>query len=340
MSNRYGNHILGEIILSLSEEYNFFSQIGQQNTYSFITSVVGMATYHDCNYDEFLSVFGPSLGICYCCLQPIQGLEDHDNSYDNLCEKCQESPPHLVEQISSYSPLHLVVQLGDKDRAELLINQGVNVNCVDMHGIETALHLAAQNGHKAIVELLIDKSANINAINSLCRTPLHLAVQSGYKDVVELLIDEGANVNAMYGSSDTPLNLAVQNAHKEIVDLLINKGANANSINALCKAPLHLAVQNDTDYVRMMHSYMLFGLLFLLEEYNFFKKTGQQNTYFFVKNLLEHEYNIVYENRILDDKYLGQIGKNIGICYSCLQPEQHFEDSICNKCYQNVLIPS
>ena len=326
MSNRYGNHILGEMVLSLFEEYSFFNQIGQQNTYSFITNIVGIATYHDCDYAEFLSVFGPSLGICYSCLQPTQDLEDHDNSWDNRCENCQEPTSHLTGQASNYLPLHLVAQLGDKDRAELLINQGVNVNCVDVYGIETALHLAAKNGHEEIVKLLIDKGANVNAINALCKTPLHVAIQSGYKDIVKLLIDKGANVNAMYGSSDMPLNLALQNAHKDIVELLIDKGAKP------------IATQDETDDLRMLESYMLFGLLFLLEEYNFFKKAGQKNTYLFVKNLLEHEYNSVYDNRILDDQDLGQIGQKLGVCYCCLQPAQQFEDSFCKKCSQDVLI--
>jgi len=52
---------------------------------------------------------------------------------------------------------------GDKEKVELLLKKGANVNAKDSTG--DVLMFASENGHKEVVKLLIEKGANVNAIN-------------------------------------------------------------------------------------------------------------------------------------------------------------------------------
>lgn len=51
---------------------------------------------------------------------------------------------------------------GDVRGVEDLLNQGVDVNSIDLDD-RTALHIAACEGHVEVVELLLSRKANIDA---------------------------------------------------------------------------------------------------------------------------------------------------------------------------------
>jgi TonB family protein len=80
----------------------------------------------------------------------------------------------------------------------------------------TPLHLAAQNGNKDVAELLLAKKAEINVKAYDGWTPLHLAARYGHKDVIELLLAKGAEVEAKDDRGKTPLDMARQ----DVVELL------------------------------------------------------------------------------------------------------------------------
>lgn len=125
---------------------------------------------------------------------------------------------------------HVAFSGGDyKDIAELLIAKGLDVNAKITRSGEikdgTPLHLAAPKGNVLVAEVLIQNGAEVNArLPYNGYTALHLASRDGFKEVVELLITKGAEVNAktMYG--ETPLDLGISKEHNEIVDLLRKHG--------------------------------------------------------------------------------------------------------------------
>ena len=61
---------------------------------------------------------------------------------------------------------------------------------------KTPLHIAVERGYKDIAELLIKHGADVNAKDRYGETPLHYAARVGRRDIAELLIKHGANVNA------------------------------------------------------------------------------------------------------------------------------------------------
>jgi cytohesin len=107
---------------------------------------------------------------------------------------------------------------------------GADVNATNRFE-STPLHIAIDNGHKEIAELLIakgllSKGADVNAKDGWGETPLHWVET---KEVAELLIAEGADVHAKDKWGFTPLREAAANGHKEIAELLIGKGADVNA---------------------------------------------------------------------------------------------------------------
>jgi hypothetical protein len=89
---------------------------------------------------------------------------------------------------------------------------------------EMPLHLAAERGYKDIAEVLLDNGAEINAKNLLGRTPLHIAARYGQKAVLELLLVRGADASAKDNDGNTPLDAALMTGYQDVVKLLRQHG--------------------------------------------------------------------------------------------------------------------
>lgn len=142
---------------------------------------------------------------------------------------------------------------GDIATAKLLIDKGVNVNVriKGSFGHEgfTPLHIAADYGHKDVAELLINNGAEVDALSACASTPLSSATICGHKDIVELLIAKGAAVNTKTTKGFIPLHFASSRGHKEIVELLIAKGADVNAKDEEGRTPLAEAIKGKHDAV-------------------------------------------------------------------------------------------
>ena len=174
-------------------------------------------------------------------------------------------------------PLHWAAFRGRKEVAELLINEGADVNAKNQagatpldkaigknwdetvsllrkHGGKTSeelnppttktpdisIHGAAEVGNIEAVKQHLVAGADVNTKDKWGWTPLSRAARSGHKEAVELLIDNGADVNAMRSGGGTPLSYAASWGHEEIVELLIAKGAKVDAKDDCGLTPLHL----------------------------------------------------------------------------------------------------
>jgi len=176
-------------------------------------------------------------------------------------------------------PLHFAAFRGRKEVAELLINEGADVNAKNKadatpldkaieknwdetvsllrkHGGKTSeelkppttkipdisIHGAAEAGKIEAVKQHLVAGANVNTKDKWGWTPLSRAARSGHKEAVELLIDNGADVNAMRSGGGTPLSYAASWGHEEIVELLIAKGADVNAKDDDGRTPLDIVL--------------------------------------------------------------------------------------------------
>ncbi|MEG4393940.1 ankyrin repeat domain-containing protein [Microcoleus sp. BROC3] len=135
------------------------------------------------------------------------------------------------------TPLHYATT---KEVAALLM---LDINAMDEYG-NTPLHLAVDRGSQDIAELLIANGARVNARNANGQTPLYQAIAIGHNDIAALLIKNGADVNNRDMCNTTPLHKAAHYGTVEILKLLLAKGAKINTTNCYGETPLKIAETN------------------------------------------------------------------------------------------------
>eukprot|EP01116_Phalansterium_solitarium_P024696 TRINITY_DN9119_c0_g1_i1.p1 TRINITY_DN9119_c0_g1~~TRINITY_DN9119_c0_g1_i1.p1 ORF type:complete len:1155 (+),score=322.34 TRINITY_DN9119_c0_g1_i1:118-3465(+) len=141
------------------------------------------------------------------------------------------------------SPLHHAAFNGQTPCADLLLQRGAPVNCVDAER-SSALHKAAFNGHVATVDLLAERGAELSCHDSEGSTPAHKAAFAGQHGALGALLNRGADAEAQDNDDGTPLHNAAFNGHWQCVQLLLASQANFNSSDHQGASPLHLSVLN------------------------------------------------------------------------------------------------
>ena len=110
-------------------------------------------------------------------------------------------------------------KLKNAEEIKELVIKGADVNA-KKHGW-TALMRACYKGYKDIAELLIENGADVNEKdNRDGKTALMWVSLVGHKEIAELLIENGADVNTKDKDGQTALMWASQKCHKEVVELL------------------------------------------------------------------------------------------------------------------------
>jgi len=146
-----------------------------------------------------------------------------------------------VRNANGQTPLYQAIAIGHNEMAALLINNGTDVNNIDGSGT-TPLHKAAHYGTVKILKLLIAKGAKINIQDNQRKTPLDIAVDLKLQDTVARLISKNPDVNSEDKEGRTLLHIAVDFKLEDVAKKLIAKGAFVNAKNNLLQTPLHLAV--------------------------------------------------------------------------------------------------
>lgn len=99
----------------------------------------------------------------------------------------------VPENLDSTMQLLFLACRGDVKGVEDLLNEGIDVNSIDLDG-RTALHIAACEGHVEVVKLLLRKKANIDARDRWGSTAAADAKYYGNVEVYNILKARGAKV--------------------------------------------------------------------------------------------------------------------------------------------------
>ncbi|MFZ0826551.1 MAG: ankyrin repeat domain-containing protein [Verrucomicrobiia bacterium] len=200
--------------------------------------------------DEESGGRGPSPWLNLSPEIPPGGTGDgslHEAAFNGKLEKAKalvKEHHELVNSQDSYAretPLHLAVENGHEDVAELLLANGANVEAKAYAGWTPLLN-AVFGGHKDLVELLLAHNADVNVTDNSGRTPLQVAAENGYTEIAALLLAHKVDVNARNHDGMTALHTATALGYKDLVELLLANNADVNAKDNSGRAPLAFAV--------------------------------------------------------------------------------------------------
>ena len=136
------------------------------------------------------------------------------------------------EVIGSGNFLHEAAFNSRRDIAEILIQNGANVNLKALRGDFTPLFVSSTKGDIGMMLLFIKNGADIDTRNNLNKTPLICAAENGQLEAVKLLIQHGADINIKSKFTDASMGsalfYALKKGHYNIVKELLGNGAVAD----------------------------------------------------------------------------------------------------------------
>ncbi|MBA0555306.1 hypothetical protein Golob_025496, partial [Gossypium lobatum] len=115
------------------------------------------------------------------------------SSLDPIRRRNSQDEMSVPENLDSTMQLLFMASRGDVKGVEDLLNEGIDVNSIDLDG-RTALHIAACEGHVEVVKLLLSRNANIDARDRWGSTAAADAKYYGNVEVYEILKARGAKV--------------------------------------------------------------------------------------------------------------------------------------------------
>lgn len=155
----------------------------------------------------------------------------------------------INDSLEGKTPLIIAVGNSYIDTAKILIENGANINAVDIEGW-SALSYAVNNGDIEIAKLLLENKAKI-------KDELLLAIKSPIVEssinMMKLLIDNKANINDTDENGFTPLNITIESGDMELTKFLITNGANVNSLMQDGVSLIGYAIaQNNMDLLQIL----------------------------------------------------------------------------------------
>ena len=143
---------------------------------------------------------------------------------------------------TGYTPLHHACEQGHKEVAQLLIEEGADVNKPTFRRGRTPLHYACMEGHLAIVKLLKKHGADMEQTDNRGGTPMHYAAAAGCLDIIKYFRGLSIDINQAAGDASIPLHAASGQGRLTVVEYLYSLGGDLEQQTRSGMTPLHYAV--------------------------------------------------------------------------------------------------
>ena len=124
----------------------------------------------------------------------MQGSEDDLAIFiEELLKEDESTLNNFFNSKNGIASCHLAALLGRTGIICILLERGLNINCVDGDG-NTMLNSAARFGSGVLADKLVQKGIDINSKNDDDETALHTAAKYGQDHIVLLLVKNGIDI--------------------------------------------------------------------------------------------------------------------------------------------------
>jgi len=152
----------------------------------------------------------------------------------------------INEKASDWSPLSCSIYScknspGHVEAAKVLIENGANVNAIDIWQLTPLYYAIAYNCDSEIIKMLLDKGAEPNIPALGAYSPLYYAAANNELETVKILLAKGASPNVPGPDGYTPLFQIATTDEVELAKLLIDSGAKINIAAENGLTPLGIA---------------------------------------------------------------------------------------------------
>lgn len=141
-------------------------------------------------------------------------------------------------------------------RALNFLNEGADVNAVDLYEQATPLHFTCLYCDNITTLALLNRGAPVNVKDINSNSPLHNVCRSGSEEsktlpmevcydnpteIAKALLEHGADLHSLDKEGRTPLHVASFHGEKDLVTLLLDKGADAHLMDISQRTALHIS---------------------------------------------------------------------------------------------------
>ncbi|KAM8927769.1 B-cell lymphoma 3 protein [Pelodytes ibericus] len=149
-----------------------------------------------------------------------------------VCLLCENGCSPQIPDRNGQTCIHLACEYESIRSLEVLLRGSAgDLDATNYQGM-TALHVAINVGHQDTALCLLDNGADVDAVEVKSgRSPLIQAVENGCEELVSLLLRRGGKVNAQTYAGNTALHVASGRGLEEIARILLKSGADSGIKN-------------------------------------------------------------------------------------------------------------
>ncbi len=126
-----------------------------------------------------------------------------------------------INQSDKMTPAFCSIRSDNVKMFSTLLKSGISLNTKNdkVNGI-SFIHYAAALGKDAVLSYIVEQGADVNVIDMLGRTPLHFAATQNKITVLYVLLNAGAVVDVVDQNGETPMDVAKKYGHDKYIDIM------------------------------------------------------------------------------------------------------------------------
>jgi ankyrin repeat protein len=164
---------------------------------------------------------------------------------------------HMIKHSSNLQELFVCAcKFGGIDLAELLIENGINVNLPNMKS-KWGIHYAFKENDLDLIDALEEAGANLDvAVVKTGKSPIYWAYKYNDTTLFDLLGSKNVDLDQIVKKGRSAIHKACKNHTEELVDLLIQHKVDLNVVDDDGNSPLHHVIaSNDASGIPIMFNW-------------------------------------------------------------------------------------